>query len=196
VVIDADLAPWVRINFHDSKTAAEAAGYSMITETQWLAIAYNASQQAANWTGGEVGVGKLCQGIRKGNVSGAQRGSYKSTDSDEHRWLVLSNGSRVCDFNGNIFQWVSDDVQGDEDGLIGSEIGLDSISLSTAPYPADTHGMGWRPSSSRDWSGRALLRGGGWNSDGSAGAFYLGGYWPGSGDDYVGFRCTVPSSGL
>ena len=196
VVIDADLSPWVRINFHDSKAAAEAAGYSMITETQWLAIAYNASQQAVNWTGGEIGAGKMWQGIRKGNVSGAQRGSYMPADSDEYRWLELSNGSRICDFNGNVFQWVFDDVQGDDDGLINAEIGLGSISQSTAPYPADTHGMGWRPSSSRDWSGHALIRGGYWYSDDNAGAFYLNRDWPGGVLDDVGFRCTLPSSGL
>lgn len=188
VAIDADGAPWVNINFHDAKATCTEAGYSMITESQWLAIAYNASQQAENWTGGAVGEGSLYQGIRNGG--GARPGCYVPADQNERRWLVLSNGSRVCDFNGNVFQWVFDDVQGNEQGLIAKAITLESISQSTAPYPSESKGMGWRPDGTRDWSGRALVRGGAWCSDGGAGVFRLGYGWPDRGRDYVGFRCT------
>lgn len=190
LAIRAEGAPWVRINYSDAKKACETAGYKLITETQWLAIAYNASQQDANWTGGKVGEGKLFQGIRKGNVSSAQPGSYTSPDADEQRWLTLSNGERICDLNGNVWQWVFDDVQGNESGLIAKAFAKDSPSITTRPFPSLKAGMGWIPEAGANWSGRALIRGGCWFSDDYAGAFVLGYGWPGGGGVDVGFRCT------
>lgn len=194
LVIDATRKPWTNINFADAKAASSAAGYSMITETQWLAIAYNASQQAENWTGGAVGEGDLFQGVRNGRE--ALAGDQISPRGEERRWLVLSNGSRVCDFNGNVFQWVFDDVQGDDDGLIAKKIKTSSLSMTVAPYPSETKGMGWRPDGSRDWSSGALIRGSYWFSGGDAGAFGLVSDWPDFEYDGVGFRCTKSSSGL
>lgn len=188
--IRADGAPWVRINYSDAKKACVSAGYKLITETQWLAIAYNASQQDANWTGSKVGEGKLFQGIRKGNVSSAQPGDYEPTDAEECRWLTLSNGERICDLNGNVWQWVFDDVQGDDQGLISKAFAKDSPSITTRPYPSLKVGMGWIPDAGADWSGGALIRGGAWNSDVNAGAFDLNYDWPDYDRDYVGFRCT------
>ncbi len=190
ISISATGQPWVEINFADAKQVCTDAGYACITETQWLAIVYNASQQDENWTGGKVGHGSMFQGIRNGG--GARPGNYQPTDETEQRWLVLSNGSRVCDFNGNVFQWVFDDVQGDEKGLIAQTLKLDSISHTTAPFPSEQKGMGWRPDGDRNWSGRALLRGGCFGSYGIAGVFGLGLDFPGDGSDYVGVRCTKP----
>lgn len=190
--VTADAAPWVRINYHDAIKACEASGYKLITELQWLAIAWDASQQDCNWTKGKVGKGDLFRGIRNGHVSSAQPGTYEPTDSKEHRWLTLSNGERICDLNGNVWQWVFDDVQGDDQGLIAKAFSADSPSLSTAPYPSEKKGMGWRPGSGADWSGGALLRGGCWGSESDAGAFGLDRGWPGGGRDSVGFRCTKP----
>jgi formylglycine-generating enzyme required for sulfatase activity len=193
-IIDASRKPWTNINFSASKAACAAAGYSMITETQWLAIAYNASQQAINWTGGAVGDGDLFQGYRNG--SGPLAGDTTIGNTDTRRWLELSNGSRVYDFNGNVFQWIFDDVQGSADGLIEKKITLESPSMATAPHPSHTKGMGWRPSAAVDWSGSALIRGGCWDSGDYAGVFDLGYDWPGGEDDDVGFRCTKSSPGL
>lgn len=187
--VNAADTPWVRINYHKAREACEKAGLSLITEKQWLAIAYNASQQDANWTKGKVGEGKLFRGIRKGNLSSAQPGSYEPTDPKERRWLVLSNGERICDLNGSVWQWVFDDVQGDDAGL-PTVIKADSISLTTAPYPSEKKGMGWRPDGERNWSGCALIRGGYWSSGAYAGAFYLSSVRPDGGFGDVGFRCT------
>lgn len=189
LVITAEAAPWVRINFEEAKAACEAAGYRLITERQWLSIAYNASQQGCNWTKGKVGEGKLFRGIRKGNVSSAQPGSFEPEDKKERRWLTLSNGERICDINGNVFQWVFDDVQGNESGLIAKPFAEDCASLQ-APYPSCKKGMGWRPDGSRDWSGDVLIRGGCWDSESDVGAFGLGYGWPDYRYDLVGFRCT------
>lgn len=187
-VVSAFNAPWTRINFKDAKSACEAAGFALITELQWLAIAHNVAAQDCNWTKGKVGEGKLFRGLRKGNVSNAQPGAHEPADKKERRWLTLSNGEQICDMNGNAFSWVFDNVQGDAGGQT-SIIEADSMSLQ-APFPPEQKGMGWRPDGRRDWSGRALIRGGYWFSESSAGVFYLDYVWPVSERDYVGFRCT------
>ena len=188
VIVVADREPWVRINYHEAREACEKSGLKLITEKQGLAIAWDASQKDCNWTGGKVGEGDLFQGIRNGNVSSAQPGNYEPTDEEERRWLTLSNGERICDFNGNVYQWVFDDVQGDEKGIIASDFAEDSISITTPPFHSREQGMGdyetW------DWSGVALLRGGYWSSGSDAGVFRLRNGWPVYRFGGVGFRCT------
>lgn len=190
--VTAEGAPWVNINFEEAKAACVAAGYSLITELQWLALAWNASQQACNWNTGIVGSGRLAQGFRQGTSICAGAGDFVPEDPDEQRFLTLSNGELICDLNGNVFQWVLDDVQGDAAGLVADKIAADSPSLTTAPFPSMTKGMGWRPDGERDWSGRALFRGGCWSSESIAGAFHLDRGWPDYRGDGVGFRCTQP----
>lgn len=189
--VTAEGAPWVRINFEEAKAACIAAGHQLITELQWLAIAHDVARQDCNWTKGKVGEGKLFRGIRRGDVNSAQPGSFQPEHAKERRWLTLSNGERICDINGNVFQWVFDNVQGDENGLVAKAFAEDSPSLQ-APYPAMEKGMGWRPSAGANLSGRALVRGGCWGSEASAGAFHLFGGWPDYRDGSVGFRCTKP----
>lgn len=188
-VITEDGTPWVNISFEEAKAACADIGGQLVTETQELAIRLNTAQQDCNWTKGKVGEGKLFRGLRKGNVSSAQPGTFQSPDAKERRWLTLSNGEKVCDLNGNVFSWIFDDVQGNDKGLT-TIIKADSPSLTTAPYPSQEKGMGWRPDGARDWSGYALLRGGYWSSNSGAGVFYLGCVRPESRGDYGGFRCT------
>ena len=189
LAITQEGTPWVRISYHDARKACEVAGYKLITEQQWLAIAHNAAQQPCNWTKGEVGKGKLFRGIRNGHVSSGQPGTYEPADAKERRWLTLSNGERICDMAGNVFQWVFDDAQGDENGITAKPFAEDSPSI-TAPYPNMEKGMGWRPDAGTNWSGLALIRGGYWNSERHAGAFRLDNDFPGGEWVGVGFRCT------
>lgn len=185
--------PWTSISYHKAAEACIKAGYKLITEKQWLAMAYNASQQAGNWTKGEVGSGKLFRGIRKGLVSAAQPGDYTPTNPKERRWLTLSNGEKVCDINGNVWQWVFDDVQGDDKGVIASKFAADSISTTTPPHPNREKGMGDYSVSffrNGDWSGNALFRGSYWLSGSAAGVFALDDGSPDYRGDRVGFRCT------
>lgn len=192
VVVTAEGTPWVSINFAEAKEACEESGFSLVTETQELAIRHNAAQQDCNWTKGKVGEGKIFRGLRKGTVSSAQPGTYQSPDAKERRVLTLSNGEQVVDPNGNAFTWVFDDVQGTADGLTGI-IKADSPSLTTAPYPSLEKGIGWRPSGEANWSGYALIRGGYWYGS-NAGVFNLSSDGPEARVDNVGFRCT--SKGL
>ena len=185
-----DGAPWVRINYNDARKACLLSGATLILESQALAIAYDISQQDINWTGGKVGSGSIYQGLHLGSVSEAKPATFEVEDS-ERRWHQLSNGERIYDFAGNAFTWVFDNVQGDIDGK-NSKIAADSISLTTAPFPSEEKGMGWRPDGARDWSGYALIRGGCWYSGDFAGVFDLDDGWPGYAGDHVGFRCTKP----
>lgn len=187
-VSTAEGMPWVRINYDDARKACLLSGATLILESQALAIAYDISQQDINWTGGKVGAGSIYQGLHLGNVEEAQAATFEPEES-ERRWHQLSNGERIYDFSGNAFTWVFDNVQGDIDGK-NSKIAADSISLTTAPFPSQEKGMGYRPDGARDWSGNALIRGGCWYSVSRAGVFLLNRGWHGNEDDSVGFRCT------
>ncbi len=187
-IIAADRAPWVNINYNEAREACSAIGCQLITELQWLALAHDIAQQECNWNTGIVGKGRLFQGLRLGSVDCAQAGNFEPEDPDEQRWLTLSNGERICDLNGNVYSWVFDNVQGDNNGIVSSEFSDDSPSITTAPFPSRTKGMGdyevW------DWSGRALIRGGYWHSEAYAGVFNLYYVGPGYRYDGIGFRCT------
>lgn len=191
LAITAEGTPWTNITFADAKKACEAAGYQQVTERQWSALGHNVASVDANWTKGKVGEGKLFRGLRLGTVSSAQPGTFESPNPKERRFLTLTNGERVCDINGNAYQWSEDDIQGDENGLVASAFAENSPSLY-APFPSMKKGMGWRPDAGTDWSGSALVRGGCWRSESAAGVFRLSGGWPGGAGDSVGFRCTKP----
>jgi len=190
LVISPENKPWHSINYHDSRAECAGAGYALITELQYLAIAYQITQQDANWTGGKVGEGEVYRGLHLGNLNEAQDGHYESSEAIERRWHVLANGERVYDFSGNIYSWAFDDVQGDENGIVAKPFVENSSTVITAPYPSMEKGIGWQPSATADWSGYALIRGGCWRSGGNAGVFRLGSDWPDSGSSGVGFRCT------
>jgi formylglycine-generating enzyme required for sulfatase activity len=186
--VSATDEPWVSITYYEAVDACKKAGYKLITEKQWLALAWNVSQQDCNWSGGKVGKGKLFSGISNWNVNHAQSGTFEPEDQDEHRWLTISNGERIFDINGDVYQWVFDDVQGDNKGIISRKFAKNSITLTTPPYPSEEKGMGkydvW------EWSGYAIYRGGCWNSGSWAGVFSLDVDSPDIRDPGIGFRCT------
>jgi len=188
--INPDNTPWVRVNYDEARQASADAGLSLITELQYLAIAYDISQQPENWTSGKVGEGEIFRGLHQGNVGSAQDGHYESTVETERRWHVLSNGERIYDFSGNVYSWVFDDVQGDENGIIAKPFAEDSPTVTTAPYANRTHGIGDTSIGDGDWSGTALIRGGYWNSGDYAGVFRLSGGWRDGRYVNVSFRCT------
>lgn len=194
-IISAGADPWTMIGFHDAMQACTSAGWTLLSESQWLAIAWDLCRQNINWTGCTFGAGKLRQGLRKGNAPKPVCALYQSSDPGEERWKVMSNGAAICDFGGNAYQWLIDDIQGDLDGT-SRTIEMDSPSVTTAPMPRLTSGMGWRPTDRRDIPGRALCRGGSWRSGKDAGAFCL---WfaPAMGMyKGVGFRAARAAQGV
>jgi len=190
VTINADYKPRVNINYHDARKASAEAGYQLISETQWLAIAYEITKQDDNWTGGKVGEGEIYRGLHKDTAHGAQNGHFTSEELTERRWHVLSNGERIYDFSGNVYSWVFDDVQGDDNGIIAKAFASDSPTVTTAPYKSREYGIGDTSTGSGNWSGLALVRGGCWYSGGRAGVFILYHVWPDYDAGNVGFRCT------
>ncbi len=189
--VQPDGKPTVNINYYKAVDACAAAGLRILTESQRAALAWNIASVADNWASRVVGEGSLRQGLRNGRVYGAQLNSYVPPDPDERRDFTLSNGEVIYDVAGHLFEWVFDNVQGDEKGLVTKPFAESSMSLY-APYPSMEKGTGWRPSLPCNWSGRALLRGGLWYSVGYAGVFGLLSDHPGYGYDYVGFRSTKP----
>jgi formylglycine-generating enzyme required for sulfatase activity len=189
-VVSATAVPAVRIDYPTARAACALAGAVLITELQYLAIAFDISQQDINWTGGKVGQGEVFMGLHLDNVDGPVAGDFVSDDENERRWHQLSNGEKVYDFAGHIYSWVFDNVQGDEQGLVAKAFAEDSPSIATAPYPCMENGMGWRPDAGANWSGDALLRGGCWHGEDYAGVFRLDYGSPDYRLGYVGFRCT------
>ncbi|MRV72527.1 hypothetical protein GJ700_12485 [Duganella sp. FT92W] len=190
VSIAPHIKPWTRINFSESQRACAAIGGKLITELEYLAIAYDIVQQDINWTGGKVGEGNVFQGLHMGTVRTPQPGEYVSRQEQERRWHQLSNGERIYDFAGNAYTWIFDDVQGNLQGVVAHAFAENSASITTAPYPSMQKGMGWRPRAGSNWSGFALVRGGFWNDGDVAGVFYLSVGSPGYRYGLVGFRCT------
>jgi formylglycine-generating enzyme required for sulfatase activity len=193
-VVSATGAPWVEINYADARKACADAGFALITELQALSLAFNLFQQDMNWTGGEVGLGDMFQGLRLDldDVDEPYAAGFVSRDPSERRGFFLGDGQLVMDAAGNAYTWVFDDVQGDENGLIAQAFAADSPSIATAPFASMERGMGWRPRADTDWSGYALVRGGCWFSVSVAGVFSLYRDWPDSDRGVVGFRCTKP----
>jgi hypothetical protein len=150
---------------------------------------------AANWSGGAVGEGDLMRGLHLDldDVDEPYPGNFVSPDPLERRMFTLSNGEQICDAAGNAYTWIFDDVQGDENGIVARKFAADSLSITCAPFPSMTRGMGWFPDAGRDWSGRALVRGGCWCSCSDAGVFRLVCDSPVSDCGDVGFRCTTPA---
>lgn len=200
-----DGTPWVSVDYHSARQAAEHAGLHLITETQYLAIAYNLAQQGVNWTGWKVGEGRLFQGIRKHGIKEVQPHDYQPEDGDERRWHELSTGERIYDFAGHVSSWVFDDVQGDEFG-VPAHNSTKGTSYISAKSPSHTvydlcnamHDMkrsgGRRPLKGVGFSGQAITRGGAYESENSAGIFAFGlapvAFEQGFAN--VGFRCTKP----
>ena len=186
--------PWVRISYFAASAACRAAGWSLITERQWLAIAHDAAGQNCNWTGGKFGLGKLKQGLRKRSILSPASGMYRPDDESEARWKTLSNGQRLCDFGGNAWSWVYDDIQGGPEGVAGV-VEPDSPSVTTAPCDPRADGMGIFPKAGPSrmvWDDRGLIRGGGCRSGKDAGAFALYAALLNGQYAMVGFRATRP----
>lgn len=184
-VVTAEGVPWTGLSYFEAIEACRRAGYRLIRESQWLAVAYNARRQRANWTGDEVGQGQLRVGyLRRNYDEHALRGNSKPEVPE--RWLTLSNGERVCDLNGNVCQWVFDDVQGNKEGLVlDGPFEQSSPSLKTmGPAWWDNGGgMNRYPS---QWL--ALVRSGAAGM--SVGLYSLGLSLPDSGARWFGFRCV------
>jgi len=106
-------APAASITWVAARTACQAlgSGYDIMKESQWLAIAHDAMNVAANWTGGSVGSGMLMRGNSDQTSALASQGDdalgYSGVSGEYlRRTLLLSTGDVIWDMAGNIAEWV------------------------------------------------------------------------------------------
>lgn len=89
--------------------------YALVSNPEWMTIARNVENVAANWTDGSVGSGCLL----RGNVGGTNActggdSGYNGSDPDSGASrsdngtasLTLDNGEEIWDFSGNVWEWV------------------------------------------------------------------------------------------
>ena len=202
-----DGLPWTSINQLDAIQKSKDAGYHLMTNWEWMAIARDIEQVADNWTGGAVGSGM----IKRGNVGTTDDGSYNGADPEtgilnDKAKLKLSNGEEIYHFSGNVWEWVDETKLTSElPNYSSTWREFNSITYTEAlPYsmvgPKDNtltgaDGVGKIYTDNDDaypsGSVHAFRRGGYWSDGANAGVFalYLSAS-PTSLGTGVGFRCA------
>jgi formylglycine-generating enzyme required for sulfatase activity len=205
--------PWVNINQINAKAVSEAAGYHLITNWEWMAIARDIEQVAENWTGGQVGSGM----IKRGNVGITDDGSYNGADPEtgilnDKAKLKLSNGEEIYHFSGNVWEWVDDTITQGEQYINFNQNASNWYEFNATdlfkvaqklPYtevgPKETYatpssnGLGkiLINTSNGSSANRAFLRGGKWDNGANAGVFALSlNGSPTVANTTIGFRCA------
>ena len=107
-------SPIAAVTHTEAKAICVALGGHLITNQEWMTIARNIDQQDSNWTSNSKGTGYLFNG----NSGDATRG-YKAfadrydADKGLNRNIrashILSNGSIIYDFSGNVWEHVQKD---------------------------------------------------------------------------------------
>ncbi len=211
IVSTPDGAPIVEITHDQAKAACVSIGSHLITNDEWMKIVRNAEQQSQNWTTGIVGSGCLFTGNTGDGTCG-----YDGTDPEygssrnQRAMLSLSNGVKVYDFSGNVWEHVQKDSsdtlvlnQPTDGGAVGwrwiehtgitsyGNLSYNEIRPSVSSWNA-TQGMGRVYTyNGSDGLSHVLLRGGYWVTGSYAGAFALSLGWVPSSSNYnVGFRCA------
>jgi len=215
-----DGLPWTNISQLDAIQKSKDAGYHLITNWEWMAIARDIEQVADNWTGGAVGSGM----IKRGNVGTTDDGSYDGADPEtgilnDKAKLKLSNGEEIYHFSGNVWEWVDETKTTTEllanfnsqssnwyeyNGTIVADFSKAIILPYSMAGPKAAHnsanGVGkiyvdtdasWSNNTPYDNTIHAFLRGGYWNNGANAGVFALYlNFSPSYSYTSVGFRCA------
>lgn len=118
-------APYNNVNRASAIAACEAStGYTLINNRQWQTIARDIESVASNWENGTPGgVNRLSRGVSSGSgpfPADVSNPCFNTGDTcnattwkPQRRTNVLSNGSVIWDFAGNVQEW----VQGTTDEL-------------------------------------------------------------------------------
>jgi hypothetical protein len=192
--------PWASISQTSAVTAANnaCAKCRLINEAEWLTIAHNIVNVPSNWSSGTVGSGTLYRGHTDNSpansivASSDDNSPYTNTGNasgDQRRTHMLSNGSVIWDFTGNVQEWTSGQITGGQpagsgSGYVTSEWNaVSGGEMVPSPYPAyatsaaaawsATQNLGRVVSNSADATLRGFVRGGSYNLTTSAGPFYL-----------------------
>jgi len=121
-------SPWTNLSPEDAKIACKNLSEGnkscdIISNPQWMTIAWDIEATAANWSGGEVGAGKLNQGNSDGEawkplLIGDELDPWTYTGNDSSDWsqkrtYVLSSGEIIWDFGGNAAEFADWTTGGD-----------------------------------------------------------------------------------
>ena len=198
--------PWVAISQLDAKTACTAlgAGYDLLSNPEWMTIAYNIEATPSNWTDGVVGIGSLYRGHSDNNPAsllavtntadfyigtGNSAANAVGAGKEQRRTHTLSNGEVIWDFAGNAWESLDWSLGGPADlGPTSCTATLVEISTVNCAALAAIDYMPGNPASIPTASYRASYgigkfyggnggtprRGGGFNSTDYAGIFGLG----------------------
>jgi len=118
VVSTAIGAPIVHITQTQAISACPT-GYHLITNNEWMTVARNTEGQTANWANGVLDSTVASGGgLKRGNVGETTVVGYNGADPeqgtgrDTKAKLVLSNGAELWDLSGNVYEWNSDTILG------------------------------------------------------------------------------------
>lgn len=197
--------PWAMITQADAKTACTSLGegYDLISNPEWMTIAYDIEKTATNWGSGVVGTGAIYRGHSDNWPNGAQAitntaDPYDSTANtaaeamgsgkEQKRTLTLSNGEVIWDLTGNVFEWTDWTLGGalssGPTSCVAAWTEFPAVScgdlMSSEYMPGNPAGV---PAGSYDstlslgqfngGAGGAAFRGGHWDTHSQAGLFTL-----------------------
>ncbi|MGD8373397.1 MAG: hypothetical protein PVI21_00895 [Candidatus Woesebacteria bacterium] len=191
--------PWGSISQASAIDAARSLGpgYHLITEAEWMTIAYNALYVGSNWTGGSVGSGALFSGHNDNNPGNAldadtndangYYGTGNVSPSNQRRTLTLSNGEVIWDLAGNVWEWTDAQIIGSDQPTVASpgfawreftaitKWGALNYALPTGRGWNSSQGLGqiYSDGTSTNTTLYGFIRGGGWGQGSDAGAFSL-----------------------
>ena len=197
-------------------------GYGLINNAEWMTIARNIEAQVSNWRNGSVGSTDLLDGglfignsdgsydedILAANIDDTQgyEGTNNSSTSNQKRTHILSNGEVIWDLSGNVWEWTSDTIQGQDkpNNSLGSlwQEWTDISNFGTLSYdllrPSNntwnsTQNMGqYIAGTVTGTTDFAFLRGGAKYYAQQAGVFALGlDSTPETTGTLIGFRCVM-----
>ncbi|MEF2175797.1 MAG: prepilin-type N-terminal cleavage/methylation domain-containing protein [Candidatus Absconditabacteria bacterium] len=115
--------PITRITQPQAIAACESIGGHLITNNEWMTTARNIEKNPVNWSGGVVGINNIYNGLSNGalgcvgmsktiyplipNNRATKTGNGGNTDCDNRRQLEISNGQKIWDLAGNVWEHVN-----------------------------------------------------------------------------------------
>ena len=216
--------PIVDVSQTQAASYCTSIGAHLMTNAEWQTIAWNAEGQGSNWYGGTVGTNYVYSGHNDNIPANASLPSTSDSQNcvgtdgpsscggtgsanSQIRTLTLSNGSIVWDMAGNLWQWTSDTIQGQNEPYGGSPgftwrqytaiTNWGTMTQQTAgPLNnawSSTQGIGeiYSDGTSGNTTVYGFLRGGSWGDGANAGVETLNLHsTPGYTNALLGFRCA------